>query len=94
MRLVVSAGTMPSGPEIAEIIVASFPELRGRVIIDGSPPRHEQCDDPPPDFLDTYLMATVLGITNLRSPEVTLTDTVRQMLDLQQRKAWKSITQN
>ncbi|KAH7410040.1 hypothetical protein DE146DRAFT_334599 [Phaeosphaeria sp. MPI-PUGE-AT-0046c] len=94
MRLVVSAGTMPSVSEIAEIIVAKFPELQSRVGIDGSPHRHEQCNDMPPDFLDTYLMATILGVTNLRSAEVTVTDTVRQMLDLQQRKAWRSITQN
>jgi hypothetical protein len=84
---------MPSGSEIAQFLVAQFPELRGRIRMDGSPPRQTQCDEPPLDFLDTYLMATVLGITQLRSAEVTLTDTVQQMLDLQQRKAWRSITQ-
>lgn len=92
-RMVVSAGVMPSGSEIAQFLVAQFPELQGRIRMDGSPPHQTQCDEPPLDFLDTYLMATVLGITQLRSAEVTLTDTVRQMLDLQQRKAWRSITQ-
>jgi hypothetical protein len=59
-----------------------------------SPPRHPQREDPPLDFLDTYLMTTILGIAQLRTVEATLADTVRQMLDLQQRKAWRSITQN
>jgi hypothetical protein len=38
-------------------------------------------------------MTTILDIQQLRSAETTLTDTVRQILDLQKRKAWKSITQ-
>jgi hypothetical protein len=39
-------------------------------------------------------MTTILGISQLRTADVTLADTVRQMLDLQQRKAWRSVTQN
>jgi hypothetical protein len=85
---------MPSGSEIAQFLVTRFPELRGRVSIGGSPPRQPQREHPPLDFLESYLLTTILGITQLRSAEITLTDTVRQMLDLQQRKAWRSITQN
>jgi hypothetical protein len=62
--------------------------------MDDSRPQQSQREDPPLDFLDTYLITTILGITQLRSSEVTLTDTVRQMLDLQHRKAWKSVTQS
>jgi hypothetical protein len=58
------------------------------------PSRRRQSSDPPLDFLDTYLMSTILNITQLRSAEITLDDTVRQMLDLQQRKAWRSVTQS
>ncbi|KAL5120759.1 hypothetical protein ACEQ8H_001239 [Pleosporales sp. CAS-2024a] len=94
--LVLSAGVMPSGSEIARLIVASFPELQGRVKLKRCPPRRSHNEDPPPplDFLETYLLSTVLGITKLRSAEATITDTVRQMLDLQRRKAWRSITQD
>jgi nucleoside-diphosphate-sugar epimerase len=93
-RLVVSAGIMPPEFEIAQFLIARFPELRGRIRMDDSPPRQFQREDPQLDFLDTYLITTILGIAQLRSSEATLTDTVRQMLDLQQRKAWKSITQS
>jgi hypothetical protein len=85
---------MPSGSEIAEYLVAKFPELRGRIRTDGVLPRQRQLEDPSLGFLDTYLMTTILGISQLRSADVTLTDTVRQILDLQQRKAWKSIIQS
>jgi hypothetical protein len=84
---------MPSGLEIAQYLVARFPELNGRIRMDGSPPRPRRTEDPSLDFLDQYLMTTILDIQQLRSAETTLTDTVRQILDLQKRKAWKSITQ-
>jgi hypothetical protein len=92
-RFVISAGIMPSGLEIAQYLVARFPELNSRIRMDGSPPRPRQTEDPSLDFLDRYLMTTILDIQQLRSAETTLTDTVRQILDLQKRKAWKSITQ-
>jgi hypothetical protein len=85
---------MPSGSEIAQFLVARFPELQGRITMDRSPPRHPLRERPSLDFLDTYLMTTILGISQLRTADVTLADTVRQMLDLQQRKAWRSVTQN
>jgi hypothetical protein len=85
---------MPSRSEIGQYVTAQFPELQGRVKMDESPPRPRQCHDPQLDFLDTYLMTTILDITELRSAEVTLVDTVRQMLDLQRRKAWRSVTQS
>jgi hypothetical protein len=85
---------MPSGFEIAQYLTARFPELHSRVRMNGSPSRQRRGSDPPPDFLDNYLMATILNITQLRSAEITLDDTVRQMLDLQHRKAWRSVTQS
>jgi hypothetical protein len=85
---------MPSGAAIAQYLTARFPELESRVSMDEPPSRQRQSSDPPLDFLNTYLMTTILNITQLRSAEITLDDTVRQMLDLQQRKTWRSITQS
>ncbi|KAH8712235.1 hypothetical protein GQ44DRAFT_625341 [Phaeosphaeriaceae sp. PMI808] len=93
-RFVISAGIMPSGSHIAEELIAQFPELQGRIRMDVSPPRQRQVDSSSPDYLDSFLMTTVLGIPQLHSAEVTLVDTTRQILDLQQRKAWKRITQS
>jgi hypothetical protein len=85
---------MPLASEIAQYLTAQFPDLQGRVRMDEHPLRQRQGSDPQLDFLDTYLMTTILDITQLRSVEVTLADTVRQMLDLQRRKTWRSITQS
>jgi hypothetical protein len=85
---------MLSGLDIAQFLVARFPELKGHIRMDGSPPRPHQPEDPSLDFLDQYLMTTILDIAELRSAEITLTDTVRQILDLQHRKAWRSIIQS
>ncbi|KAF2823079.1 NAD(P)-binding protein [Ophiobolus disseminans] len=90
-RFVVSAGVMPLGSEIAEYLVARYPELRSRIRADGHPQRRSQFDDSALDALDAYLVTTVLGLSQLRTAEATINDTVRQILDLQQRKAWKSI---
>jgi hypothetical protein len=85
---------MPSGAEIAQYLTSRFPELQSRLSMEEPPSRRRRASDPPLDFLDTYLMTTILNITQLRSAEITLDDTVRQMLDLQQRKAWRSVTQS
>lgn len=90
-RFLVSAGAMPPGYEISEYLVRRFPELRNRVRMDNHRRQHSQHNDASYDFLDSYLVSTVLGISELRTAEVTISDTVRQILDLQQRKAWKSI---
>jgi len=91
-RLFISAGVMPTESQMAHLLISRFPELRGRIRMDDSPPRRPQ-REPTPDFLDTYLISAILGIAQLRSAEITITETVRQMLDLQQRKAWRSVTQ-
>jgi nucleoside-diphosphate-sugar epimerase len=91
-HLFISAGVMPSKLQMAQLLIKRFPELRGCVRIDDSPPQRPQ-REPTPDFLDTYLISAILGLTELRSAEITLTETVRQMVDLQQRKAWRSVTQ-
>ncbi|KAF2028262.1 hypothetical protein EK21DRAFT_114034 [Setomelanomma holmii] len=93
-RFVISAGIMPPGSKIAEYIVGQFPRLAGRIRIDGIPHRHNQLDDPTLDSFDMYLLASILGITYLRSPEVTILDTTRQILDLQQRKTWKNVIES
>jgi len=82
---------MPPGAEISEYLVSRFPELRNRIRMDGYRRQPSQYIEPAYDFLDGYLVSTVLGITELHSAEATITDIVRQILDLQQRKTWKSI---
>lgn len=91
-RLFISAGVMPTKSQLAQLLISRFPELRGRIRIDDSPPRRPQ-REPTPEFLDTYLISAILGIAQLRSAEITIPETLRQMLDLQQRKAWRSVTQ-
>jgi hypothetical protein len=85
---------MPAGSQIAESLVARFPELRGRIRMEGHSPRQASFDDEPLDIMDAYLVKTVLGVSQLRSAETTIIDTVQQMLDLQRRKTWKSIIQS
>ena len=82
---------MPQGSEIAEYLMTQFPELRNRIRMNGHSQQPPHFDDPAPDVLDTYLVTTILGLSQLQSVEATINDTVRQILDLQQRKAWKSI---
>ncbi len=82
---------MPSSSEIAEVLVSYFPELRNRIRMDGSPPYQPNEDDPSLGFFNTQMAASVLGIPEFRSAETTLVDTVRQILELQHRKEWRSI---
>ncbi|KAF2640080.1 NAD(P)-binding protein [Massarina eburnea CBS 473.64] len=93
-RFVVSAGTMPSGALIADFLIHRFPELRGRVRPEGSPPRRTQRGDAPLDFVDTHLAATVLGLTQYRRVEDTLSDLAQQILELHRRKEWKRVIQS
>ncbi|OAL51797.1 NAD(P)-binding protein [Pyrenochaeta sp. DS3sAY3a] len=93
-RFFITAGIMPSGSEIAKLLVASFPGLQGRVRMDGSPPVPPLEEDPSLDMTDTYLATTILGFLQYYSAEQTLTDTARQIVDLQQRKDWRRIIQS
>ncbi|KAF1945602.1 NAD(P)-binding protein [Clathrospora elynae] len=93
-RFLVSAGLMPSSSDIAEFLVANFPELRGRVSMNGSPQDSTVPELSSLEPLDTSLAGAILGITRYRSAEETIIDTARQILDLQQRKEWKRIIQS
>lgn len=85
---------MPSGSEIADYLVIRYPELRNRIRVARPSQLPPNLDRTPFDALDTYLITSVLGLPQLRDAEATINDTVRQILDLQQRKAWKSIIQS
>ncbi|KAH7378321.1 hypothetical protein BKA66DRAFT_442980 [Pyrenochaeta sp. MPI-SDFR-AT-0127] len=93
-RFLISAGTMPSGSEIAEFLVACFPEMKGRIRTDGSPPRRNHPENLSLDLVNTHMAATILGLSEYRSAEATLVDTAGQILDLQRRKEWKRIIQS
>ncbi|KAF1963758.1 NAD(P)-binding protein [Byssothecium circinans] len=95
-RFVISAGTMPSGSVIADLLIHRFPELASRVRPEGSPPRRTQSreENSPLDFVDTHLAATVLGLVHYRKVEDTLTDLAQQILELHRRKEWKRVIQS
>lgn len=93
-RFVVSAGNMLPDSEITNYLAARFPELRSSMRQSKSPPANRPSQEPPPGFLDTYLVGTVLGMSHYLSVEQTLADTAQQIVDLQRRKTWKSITQS
>jgi hypothetical protein len=85
---------MPSGSAIAEYIVAHFPRLAGRVQLSGTRQRQQQLNEQSHDSFNTHLVTAVLGVSQLRPPEVTILDTTRQILDLQQRKTWKTVIES
>ena len=91
-RLLVSAGIMPSNSRIAECLGAQIQELSSRLVYSKSPEDSPSCDAL--DALDTSATAAVLGMSTYRPIEQTLTDTARQILDLQRRKAWRRIIQS
>ncbi|KAH7081472.1 hypothetical protein BKA63DRAFT_209813 [Paraphoma chrysanthemicola] len=93
-RFVLAAGIMPSGAEIAKHIVNHFPQLRGRIRTSGAEPRRYQATETSLESFNTYLVSSILGIDQLRTAEVTIRDTTQQMLDLQQRKTWKSVIES
>jgi hypothetical protein len=97
-RLLVSAGIMPSNSKIAECLGAQIQELSSRLVYSKSPLHGSEPEDSPScdalDALDTSATAAVLGMSTYRPIEQTLTDTARQILDLQRRKAWRRIIQS
>jgi hypothetical protein len=91
-RFFLSAGTMPSSAETAQLLVTHFPELQGRIGVDHSSTYPATNSNPEP--VDTSLAESILGMTSYRSAEETIIDTARQILDLQQRKEWRNIIQS
>lgn len=85
---------MHSGAAIARLLVAWFPEFRGRVRMNGSPPDRSVAESSSSTLADTRLTASILGLAQYHSAEQTLADTARQILDLQQRKDWRRVTQS
>lgn len=85
---------MPSTSEIAEILVASYPELRGRIRMDGSPPLQYDPENPSLDLMSIHMATVILGMSEYHSAEATIADTARQILDLQRRKEWRRIIQS
>ncbi|KAJ4303351.1 hypothetical protein N0V90_002244 [Kalmusia sp. IMI 367209] len=93
-RFMISAGAMPSGAAIAQLLVSRFPELAGRVHSDGSPPRRTTPGHPPVGLSDTNLASTILGLVQYRRVEDTLTDVAQQIVELQRRRSWRQIIQS
>ncbi|KAF2478244.1 NAD(P)-binding protein [Lindgomyces ingoldianus] len=93
-RFLISAGAMPAGSVIAEFLRNQFPEFGSRIRPDSSPPRQPISGDPPIDFVDTHLAASILGLVRYRMAEETLTDLARQILELHRRKEWKRVIQS
>lgn len=93
-RFVISAGTMPSGSTIADFLISRFPDLGSRVRSEGSPPRRPPSGDPPLEFIDTHLAATILGLVRYRLVEETLVDLARQIVELHRRREWKRVIQS
>ena len=90
----ISAGVMPPGIAIAQLLVSRFPELTGRVGSDRSPPRRTSSSYPSVGLSDTQFAGTILGLLQYRRVEDTLTDVAQQIVELQRRKNWRSIIQS
>ncbi|KAF2877940.1 hypothetical protein BDV95DRAFT_588943 [Massariosphaeria phaeospora] len=90
-RFIVSAGSMPSGSAIADILISRFPELGSRMQPGGSPPRRPPVGHSSLESVDNHLAETILGLARYRPAEETLTDVARQILDLHRRKEWKRV---
>lgn len=88
----ISAGIMPSGATIAQVLVSRFPELAGRVGSDGSPPRRMASGSI--GVADAQAAGTVLGLVQYRRVEDTLADVAQQIVELQRRKNWRTIIQS
>ncbi|CAO2653985.1 Nn.00g107180.m01.CDS01 [Neocucurbitaria sp. VM-36] len=90
-RFIISAGTMPSGSDIARFLIACFPEFHGRVRMNGY---RSLAAGPSLVLADTHLTASLLGLSQYHTAKQTLADTARQILDLQQRKDWRRVIQS
>jgi hypothetical protein len=88
-RFFISAGIMPTDCDIARLLVAHYPRLRGGVEMASAPVRQPQLDDPTLAFLDTYLTTRVLGISQYHSAEDTLAATAQQIVEFLDRKSWR-----
>ena len=88
-RFFIAAGIMPTDCDIARLLVAHYPRLRGGVGMTGAPVQQPQLDDPTLAFLDTFLTTRVLGISQYHSAEATLAATAQQIVEFLDRKSWK-----
>ncbi|KAF2108736.1 hypothetical protein BDV96DRAFT_504088 [Lophiotrema nucula] len=93
-RFVISAGTMPSGSAVGDFLIGRFPEFGSRIRSNPSPPHRSPSGEIPLDFIDTRLATSILRLGAYRSVEETLTDLAGQILELQRRKDWKTVTQS
>jgi hypothetical protein len=87
----ITAGVMPTGDTIAQVLVSRFPELAGRVRSDGSPPRRQSLTTL---LSDTQTAGPILGLVQYRRVEDTLTDVAQQIVELQRRQNWRSVVQS
>jgi hypothetical protein len=87
----ITAGVMPTGDTIAQVLVSRFPELVGRVRSDGSPPRRPSSTAV---LSDTQNAGPILGLVQYRRVEETLTDVAQQIVELQRRQNWRSVVQS
>lgn len=90
----ITAGVMPNGDTIAQLLVSRFPELAGRVRSDGSPPRRPSSNYPAAVLSDAQIAVSVLGLVQYRRVEDTLTDVAQQIVELQRRQNWRAVVQS
>ncbi|KAF2445804.1 hypothetical protein P171DRAFT_273505 [Karstenula rhodostoma CBS 690.94] len=93
-RFMITAGVMPTGDTIAQLLVSRFPELAGRVRSDGSTPRRPSSNYPSVVLSDTQIAGPILGLVQYRRVEDTLIDVARQIVELQRRQNWRAVVQS
>ena len=90
----ITAGIMPTGDTIAQLLISRFPELVGRVRSDGSPPRRPSSSCPAAVLSDTQITASILGLVQYRRVEDTLIEVAQQIAELQRRQNWRAVVQS
>lgn len=90
----ITAGIMPTGGAIAQLLVSRFPELAGRLRSDSTPPRRSSANVPATVLSDTQFTGSILGLVQYRRVEETLIEVAQQIVELQRRQKWRAVVQS